>query len=87
MMPRVLDVTASPTEFAASSETARQRTWFETRLDGIEVVQVSANGVNVAVTYSRRDRSGQAFSRYEALILVVRREGVWRVQAVSSLGT
>ena len=55
--------------------------------EAVEAVQVSANGVNVAVTYSRRDRTGQTFSRYEAVILVVRGTDAWRVQAVSTMGT
>jgi len=82
-----LEVWNSVAEFTAGSDPGRQRTWYETRLEQAEVVQVSANGVNVAVTYSRRDRSGQVFSKYEAIILVVRRNDVWRVQAESTLGT
>lgn len=74
-------------ELLAGPEPGRQRTWFETRLDQAEVVQVSANGVNVAVTYSRRDRTGEVMSKYEAVILVVRRDDAWKVQAISTLGT
>jgi hypothetical protein len=82
-----VDISRSDAEFLASMEAARQRTWFATRLDAHDVVQVSANGVNVTVTYTRSDRAGQTLSRYEALVLVVRRDGAWRVQAISSLGT
>ena len=82
-----VDISNSAEEFLRSLDAGRQRTWFATRLDAHEVVQVSANGVNVTVTYSRQDRTGQTLSRYEALLLAVRRDGAWRVQAVSSLGT
>lgn len=82
-----VEISISAAEFLAGSEPGRQRTWPETRLDQAEVVQVSANGVNVAVTYSRRDRAGQALSLYEAILLVVRRADGWKVQAVSTMGT
>lgn len=82
-----VEVWNSAAEFLAGPEPGRQRTWFETRLERAEAVQASANGVNVAVTYSRRDRAGQLLSTYEAVFLVVRRGDAWRVQAVSTLGT
>ena len=82
-----VEVWNSIAELLAGPEPGRQRTWFETRLDQAEAVQVSANGVNVAVTYSRRDRAGDVMSRYEAVILVVRRDDAWKVQAISTLGT
>lgn len=81
-----VEVSKSVDDFLAGSEPGRQRTWFETRLDRAEAVQPSANGVNVAIVYSRRDRSGAVLSSYEALVLVVRRDGVWRVQALSTMG-
>ena len=81
-----VEVWNSSAEFLAGSEPGRQRTWFDTRLEQAEAVQVSANGVNVAVTYSRRDRAGQVFSKYEAVFLVVRRDEAWRVQAMSTMG-
>jgi hypothetical protein len=74
-------------DFLAGPEPARQRTWFETRLDALEIVQSCANGVNAAVTYSRRGRNGEVFSSYEALVLIVNRADGWKVQAVSTLGT
>ena len=83
----VVDVWSSPDEFLAGPEPGRQRTWHETRLDHANIVQVSANGVNVTVTYSRRNRSGQVLSQYDAVILVVRRNELWKVQAVSTMGT
>ena len=79
-------MSASIDEFLAGAEPGRQRTWSETRLDRAEAVQASTNGVNVAITYSRRDRSGMAMSSYEAMALVVRRDGAWRVQAISTMG-
>lgn len=82
-----VEVWNSVAELLAGPEPGRQRTWFETRLDQAEVVQVCANGVNVAVTYSRRDRAGEVMSKYEAVILVVRRDDAWKVQAISTLGT
>lgn len=82
-----VEVWSSPAELLAGSEPGRQRTWFETRVDQAELVQVSANGANVAITYSRRDRAGQVLSKYEAVILAVRRSDVWKIQAMSTMGT
>ena len=82
-----VEIWKAPQEFLAGSEPGRQRTWFETRLDEAEVVQVSANGVNVAVRYSRRDRDERILSSSSAVLLVVQRDGVWRIQAVSTMGT
>ncbi|MGQ0732369.1 MAG: hypothetical protein ACT4QD_01805 [Acidobacteriota bacterium] len=80
-----VELASSTTEFLAGPEPGRQRTWFETRLDQAEVVQTSANGVNVAVTCSRRDRKGQILSSFEAIVLVVRRDNAWKVQALSTM--
>jgi hypothetical protein len=82
-----LEVYGSLAEWLAGPEPGRQRTWYETRLERAETVQASANGVNVAITYSRRDRAGQPLSKYEAIVLVVRRNDVWKVQALSTMGT
>jgi hypothetical protein len=82
-----LEVWHSAAEFTAGSEAGRQRTWYQTRLDRAEVVQASATGVNMAITYSRVGRDGQVFSNYDAVLLVVRRDNAWRVQAVSTMGT
>jgi hypothetical protein len=81
-----VEVSRSVEDFLAGPEPGRQRTWFETRLDQAEVVQVTANGANVAATYSRRGRDGNVISRYEALFLVVRRQDGWKLQAVSTFG-
>lgn len=82
-----VEIARTAEEFLAGSEPGRQRTWYETRLDQAEVVQVSPAGVNVVVTYSRRGRDGDVISRYEALYLLVAREGAWKLQAVSTFGT
>lgn len=81
-----VEVANSIQAFIGGAEPGRQRTWFETRLDRVEAVQASTNGVNVAVTYSRRDRTGAAMSSYEAMVLVVQRDGAWKVQAISTMG-
>jgi hypothetical protein len=81
-----VEISRSAEAFLSGPEPGRQRTWFETRLDQAEVVQVTANGVNVAATYTRRGRDGDVISRYEALYLVVQRQGAWKLQAVSTIG-
>jgi hypothetical protein len=81
-----LELWASTKEFLAGSEPARQRTWFETRLDHTEVVQVGSEAVNLAVRYSRRDREARVLSQADAIVLVVRRGDGWKVQAVSTMG-
>lgn len=81
-----VEVSASVEAFLAGSEPGRQRTWFETRLDRMEAVQASTNGVNVAIGFSRRDRSGAVLSSDDAMVLVVRRDGAWKVQAISTMG-
>jgi len=83
----VVELSRTSADLLAGSEPGRLRTWFETRQDRIEVIQASANGVNIAVTYSRRDRSGRIMSAYEAVLLAVRREDVWKIQAIATMGT
>ena len=83
--PSSVEISRTAADFREGSEPGRLRTWFETRIDRIEIVQASANGVNIAVTYSRRDRSGRIMSSYEAVLLVVRRDDGWRVQAISTI--
>ena len=80
-----VEIARTTAEFHEGSEPGRLRTWFETRIDRIEVVQTSANGVNIAVTYSRRDRDTRILSAYEAMLLVVRRADGWKVQAISTI--
>jgi hypothetical protein len=80
-----VEISRTAAEFSGSSEPGRLRTWFETRIDRLEVVQASANGVNIAVTYSRRDRGGRILSSYDAMLLAVRRGDGWKVQAISTI--
>ena len=82
-----VELSRTESELLAGSDPGRLRTWFETRLDRIEIVQATANGVNIAVEYSRRDRSGRVMSSYEAVLLAVRREEIWKIQALSTMGT
>jgi hypothetical protein len=82
---RAVEISRTAAAFHESSEPGRLRTWYETRIDRSEVVQTSANGVNIALTYSRRDRSGRIMSSYDAMLLVVRREDGWKVQAISTI--
>ena len=81
-----LEMWTTPAEFLDGSEPWRQRTWFEIRLDGAEVVQASSGGVNVVVRCSLLNRSGEVLSQYEALLLAVRRMDQWKLQAVSTMG-
>jgi hypothetical protein len=81
-----VDVSASPAEFLRGAEPGRQRTWYETRLEQSDTVQVSNAGVNITLRYTRRGRDGSAMSSYEALALVTSRNDIWKVQAMSSLG-
>ena len=80
-----VEISRTAAQFGTGSEPGRLRTWFETRIERIEVVQTSANGVNIAVTYSRRDRGSRIMSTYDAVILVVRRDDGWKVQAISTI--
>jgi Domain of unknown function (DUF4440) len=81
-----IDVAKSAAEFQHGGEPGRQRTWFETTFDRVEVVQVSANGANVTFTYHRRGRGGPPMSSYEALALLTERDGRWKLQALSTMG-
>jgi hypothetical protein len=82
----IVDVWGTPAAFLAGPEPGRQRTWYETRLDSVAVAQVSANGANIAATYSRRGRGGEVMSQYDAVFLAVRRGTVWKIQAFSTMG-
>jgi hypothetical protein len=82
-----VEVSMTAEAFLAGSEPGRQRTWHETRVDHAEVIQVSTNGVNIAVNYSRLGRAGDTLSWSEAILLAVRRENQWKIQAVSTMGS
>ena len=73
-------------EFLSGAEPGRQRTWYQTRIDDMKVVQTTANGVNLTVKFSRFGRDGKILSTDEGLFLVVLRDGAWKVQARSLMG-
>lgn len=82
-----VDVWKTPEAFLAGSEPGRQRTWYQTRVDKVEVAQTTANGVNLTVTISRIGRDGTVLSTDDGLFLVALRDGTWKVQARSMMGT
>ena len=77
----------TPATFLAGSEPGRQRTWFNTRVASVRVVQTTSNGVNLTVVLERLGRDGKVLSVDEGLFLVVLRDGAWKVQARSMMGT
>jgi hypothetical protein len=82
-----VEISESAEAFLASPEPGRQRTWFQTRIDQASVVQATTNGVNVTVTLSRVNRDGHVVSTDEGLFLAVARNGVWKIQARSMMGS
>jgi hypothetical protein len=74
-------------QFIAGTEAGRQRTWYQMRVDQVRAAQVTANGVNLAISFSRLARDGSVMSKDEGLFLVILRDGVWKVQARSLFGT
>src|SRR5262245_28559668 len=74
-------------EFIAGTEAGRQRTWYQLRVDQVRPVQVTANGVNLAISFSRLARDGSMMSKDDGLFLVILRDGVWKIQARSLFGT
>ena len=83
----LLEIWKSPEEFLAGRDPGRQRTWFQTRLDQARVVQVAAGGVNVTVSFTRLGRDGRELSKDEGVFLVVLRDGAWKLQARSTMGS
>ena len=83
---RQVEVWNTPEALLAGPEPGRQRTWHQLRLDQPKVVQATANGVNVTVTISRVGRDGRVLAKDEGLVLVVMRDGAWKVQARSMVG-
>jgi hypothetical protein len=79
-------VWTTPEEFLAGPEPGRQRTWFQTTIDQLDVAQIAPTGANVTVTLSRLGRDGTRLSTSEAVFLVIQRDNAWRVQARSSMG-
>jgi hypothetical protein len=82
-----VEVWHSRERFLEGSEPGRQRTWFQTRVDDVRVAQTTSNGVNLTVKISRLGRDGRVLSTDEGLFLVALREGTWKVQARSMMGT
>jgi hypothetical protein len=82
-----VDVWHTKAEFLAGAEPGRQRTWYQTHVDEMKVVQTTSNGVNLTVKLSRLGRDGKVLSTDEGVFLVVLRDGVWKVQARSLMGT
>ena len=83
----LVEVWKSADDMLAGPEPGRQRTWHQTRLDGAKVVQTTANGANVTVTFSRLGRDGRVLSTDEGVFLAVLRDGAWKIQARSTMGT
>ncbi len=82
-----VDVWRTPETFLAGSEPGRQRTWYQTRVDKMAVAQTTSNGVNLVVTVSRLGRDGRVLSTDDGVFLVALRDGSWKVQARSMMGT
>lgn len=74
-------------EFTAGRDAGRQRTWYQTRIDSTRVVQITTNGVNVLVSFSRLGRDGGVLSKDEGVFLAVLRDGAWKIQARSTMGS
>jgi len=74
-------------DYLTGPEPGRQRTWYRTRLDSSKVVQATATGVNIVVAFSRLARDGRVLSSDEGLFLCIDRNGSWRVQARSTMGS
>ena len=71
--------------FKAGSEPGRLRTWFRTRLVSFDAVQVGQDAVNAAVQYSFENSDGESLATHDAVFLVTRRDGIWKIQARSSM--
>jgi hypothetical protein len=84
---RAVEIAQNAQAYLAGADPGRQRTWPQTRLDKATVVQTTANGVNVTVTISRLGRDGKVLSTDEGLFLAVLRDGVWKIQARSMMGS
>jgi hypothetical protein len=83
----LLEISKTAEEFLAGPDPGRQRTWYQTRIDRSTVVQASTAGVNVTVSFSRLGRDGRVLSTDEGVFLAVLRDGVWKLQARSVMGT
>jgi hypothetical protein len=82
-----VEIWRSAAEFLAGPEPGRQRTWHETKLDEVKVVQTTLTGVNLTVRFSRLGRDGRILSKDEGVFLAALRAGVWKLQARSTMGS
>jgi hypothetical protein len=82
-----VEIWRSAAAYLEGPEPGRQRTWYRTRVDRTAVVQTSANGCNVTVTFARLGRDGRVITTDEGVFLAVLREGAWKIQARSTMGT
>lgn len=82
-----VEIWRSTAEYLAGPEPGRQRTWFRTRVDDASIAQVTATGANITVRFSRLGRDGTVLSADAGVFLAVVRDGVWKVQARSTMGS
>jgi hypothetical protein len=82
-----VEIWRSSEEYLAGPEPGRQRTWFNTRIDDSMVAQVTATGANVTVKFSRLGRDGTVLSTDSGVFLAVVRDGAWKIQARSTMGS
>jgi hypothetical protein len=82
-----VEIWRSAAAYLAGPEPGRQRTWHRTRVDRTTVVQTSANGSNVTVSFARLGREGKVITTDEGVFLAVQRDGAWKLQARSTMGS
>jgi hypothetical protein len=82
-----VEIWRSAAEYLAGPEPGRQRTWFKTHVNESVVAQVTATGANVTVRFSRLGRDGTVLSTDSGVFLAVLRDGIWKIQARSTLGS
>jgi hypothetical protein len=82
-----VEIWRTAAEYLAGPEPGRQRTWFKTRVDESLVAQVTATGANITVRFSRLGRDGTVLSGDSGVFLAVVRDGVWKIQARSTLAS
>ena len=58
--------------------------WVRTAAHNVNPVQVSADGVNVALELLRYNAAGEQIARFDTLYLVTREDGRWAFKARSS---
>jgi hypothetical protein len=82
-----VEIARTVADLQSGPEPGRQRTWYQTRLDSSKIVQVTATGANIIVSFSRLGRDGRVLSSDEGVFLAVVRDGVWKIQARSTMGS